>query len=103
MTFDETIAKSMRLDAVLAGEETRMPEIGGKSLAGGLREMMQSVKKAAADVQASLEAELQGMAEDIRLNGQLAVKKIRDERAETNAAFTDILGNEHAGTGGEGS
>jgi hypothetical protein len=61
--------------------------------------MMEGVRKTAADVQAQMAAELQGMADDIKANGTLAIKKVRDERAETNAAFADLLGNEMAGTG----
>lgn len=76
-----------------------MPEVGGKSLTGGLRALMEGVRKTAADVQAQMATELQGMADDIKANGQLAIKKVRDERAETNAAFADLLGNEMAGTG----
>ena len=101
MTFEETIAKSVELDRFLSGKEGPMPEVGGKSLTGGLRSMMEGVRKTAADVQAQLAAELQGMSEDIRANGALAIKKVRDERAETNAAFSDLLGNEMAGTGAE--
>lgn len=76
-----------------------MPEVGGKSLAGGLRTMMDEVRRAASEAQAQIASELQGMADDIKQNGAIAVKKIRDERAETNQAFSDLLGNEMAGTG----
>lgn len=76
-----------------------MPEVGGRSLAGGLRTMMDDVRRAAAETQQRIAAELQGMADDIRQNGAIAVKKISDERAETNQAFSDLLGNEMAGTG----
>lgn len=104
MTFAETIAKSQKLDRTLARPiGDRMPEVGGKSLTGGLRAMMDEVRKTAADVQAQLSSELQGMADDIKANGQLAIKKVRDERAETNQAFSDLLGNELAGTGAHDS
>jgi hypothetical protein len=75
-------------------EVVEMPKVVDGSLAGSLREAMAGVKKAAADVQALIAAELAGMESDIRANGAAAVKKVRTERQETNAVFTDLLGNE---------
>jgi hypothetical protein len=94
MTFEETMAKSVALDRLLAGEGEKMPKVVDGSLAGSLREAMAAVKKAAADVQSAMAAELASMRSDIEANGQLAVKKIRQERAETNDVFAELLGNE---------
>lgn len=100
MNYAETMAKSQALDRALTrplGET--MPEVGGRSLAGGLRSMMDGVRQAADAAQKQIADELRGMADDIKQNSEIAVRKIRDERAETNKAFSDLLGNEMAGTG----
>jgi hypothetical protein len=94
MTFEETMAKSVALDRLLSGESENMPKVVDGSLAGSLRDAMAAVKKAAADVQTKMATELAGMESDIRTNGDAAVKKIRDERLETNALFAEVLGNE---------
>lgn len=95
MTFDETIAASRRLDALL--KESIMPVTQAKAGISGLKDLTADIHNAVSEVTEGVRAEMAGMAKEIRDNGQLLIRKVQAERADAMAAFAELLGNERAG------
>ena len=69
----------------------------GKSV----REIMQAaqadVVSAVKEFAEQVAAKKHQHAEEIRQNGKLVLKKMDDDHQDTNNAFAEMLGNEHAG------
>lgn len=95
MTFDETIAASRRLDALL--KESIMPVTDAKTGISGLKDLTADIHKAVGEVTEGVRTEMAAMAQEIRANGALLIKKVQSERADAMAAFAELLGNERAG------
>ncbi len=95
MTFADTIAKSQKLDRALARPlgDKPMPITDGEPLLS-MKDLIADIKAAKSAFRATIHAELQGMAADIRANAAIAVDKVRGERAAVRAEFTDLIGNE---------
>lgn len=94
MNFDETIAKSRELDRVLQqGIKENMPITDGEPILS-ISDLVADIKAAKNEFRIGIQKELQGMANDIRANGQLAVHKVRQERKSVRDEMTGLLGNE---------
>lgn len=95
MTFDETIAKSVELDRVLekAVENLKMPITDGEPLLS-ISDLVADIKAAKNEMRNGINVQLKGMAADIRANGQIAVRKIAEERKAVRDEMTGLLGNE---------
>lgn len=90
---------SRKLDRMLteATKELKMPGIGaGKSVREILEQSKQEVRGALDDFAKMVTAKNREMAQDIRENGALVIRKMDDDHQEAREAFTEMLGNEVA-------
>jgi uncharacterized protein (DUF3084 family) len=95
VTFADTIAKSLKLERALArplGTPT-MPITDGEPLLS-MKDLVADIRAAKNEFRTALQAELSGMAADIRANAAAAVGKVRQERKAVRDEFTELLGNE---------
>jgi phage-related minor tail protein len=93
------MAASQKLDRMLteATEDLKMAGHGaGKSVRQILEESKAEVSGALLDFAKMVRDKNRAMAEDIRQNGMMVVKKMDDDHRETREAFTEMLGNEVA-------
>ena len=97
MTFEETIAKSEELDKFLKeGAKEIMPITDGQPLLS-ISDLVADVRAAKDEFRAGIARQLTAMAQDIRANGEVAVKKIKSERLAVRAELQGLLGNEIVG------
>lgn len=102
MSFEETIEKSKALDRLLRFDDNTQPEHSRMPLPSfNLDATLAKIATTMSKVQTKLEAELEGLAQDIEANGEASVQKVRAHRKATNDAFGTILGNEMAHTSGD--
>lgn len=94
-TTDRIIAKRVLIDI----ERTkRMAAIqASKSVREILADATADVTAALTEFAQLVAAKKKAFADDIRANGALVIKKMDDDHAETQSAFAEMLGNEHAG------
>jgi hypothetical protein len=94
VTFEETIAKSSELDRFLQkGAKELMPITDGEPILS-ISDLVAEVRKAKNEFRTGIQKELQGMANDIRANGEVAIHKVRGERKAIRDEMTGLLGNE---------
>jgi len=90
---------SRKLDRMLtdATKELKMAGHGaGKSVREILDQSRQEVRGALEDFAKMVVAKNRAMADDIRQNGELVIRKMDDDHQEAREAFTEMLGNEVA-------
>lgn len=75
-----------------------MPNLIDGTFASDLKAAMLEVTSTMDTVKQALLKEVRGMADDVVANGQASVQKIKDQRQTARDMFTDILGNEVAGS-----
>lgn len=75
-----------------------MPSLIDGTFSSDLKAAMLEVTTSMDTVKQALLKEVRGMADDVVANGHASVQKIKDQRQAARAMFTDILGNEVAGS-----
>lgn len=94
MNHEVVLAKSRELDSFLQrAKRDLMPITDGEPLLS-ISDLVADIKAAKNEFRAGIQAELAGMARDIRANGTAAVSKVREERKNIRDEFTQLLGNE---------
>lgn len=94
MNYEETMAKSRELDQLLEqGIKENMPITDGQPILS-ISDLVADIRAAKEEFRIGIQRELQGMANDIRANGVVAVKKVRDERRNARDEIAGLLGNE---------
>jgi hypothetical protein len=93
VTFEETIAKSGELDRFLEKTRELMPITDGQPIFS-ISDIVAEIKSIKNDIGVKVRAELAGMRDDLKANGDLLVGKVRTERTAAREEFTAMLGNE---------
>ncbi len=81
------------LEAAAAIGDRKMPEVGGRRLAGEFSSMMADVRKSIEESKQIVAAAVKELQQEVTEGAQDAAKALRNEAAEVRKGYAELLGN----------